>query len=89
MRPRRARFKVQLLKARGVFGNDAEPFEAALAPDGSWQVTGIDEAEEEQLRELAASGLSVRDIAEEMDISKSSVSRRCKKYGIKLKGGLR
>ncbi|MBR5734473.1 MAG: AAA family ATPase [Desulfovibrionaceae bacterium] len=84
-----ARFKVQLLKARGVFGNEAEPFEAALAPDGSWQVTGIDEAEEEQLRELAASGLSVRDIAEEMDISKSSVSRRCKKYGIKLKGGLR
>ncbi|MBO4311753.1 MAG: MarR family transcriptional regulator, partial [Desulfovibrionaceae bacterium] len=51
--------------------------------------TGIDEAEAEQLRELAASGLSVRDIAEEMDISKSSVSRRCKKYGIKLRAGLR
>lgn len=73
-----ARFEVHLTKARGVFGEDAAPFEAKLEEcDGRaiWTMRGIVDLESEQVIELTKSRMSVRDIASELGIGKSAVHR--------------
>lgn len=73
-----ARFEVHLTKARGIFGQDAEPFEAKLKTlDGraEWTTRGIQDQEVEQVLDMSNSRMSVRDIAQELSISKSKVSR--------------
>ena len=73
-----ARFEVHLTKARGIFGQDAEPFEAKLETlDGraEWTMRGIQDQEVEQILDMSNSRMSVRDIAQELSISKSKVSR--------------
>lgn len=73
-----ARFEVHLTKARGIFGQDAEPFEAKLVTlNGSaeWTMRGIQNQEVEQVLDMSNSRMSVRDIAQELSISKSKVSR--------------
>lgn len=75
-----ARFEVHFTKSRGFFGDDAAPFEARLI-DGRWE-TGeivVDDSAE-TIRTLKEGGASVREIAERLGMSKSSVDR-------KLKGG--
>ncbi len=84
-----ARFEVHLTKARGIVGDAAEPFEAQLITnDGvsTWTVKSIEDSRAEQIRLLADEGLNMREIAEEMGISKSAVSRLCKKLDITTKG---
>jgi len=73
-----ARFEVHLTKARGLSGSEARPFEARLCDDGealSWLVKDIEDREAEAVRELLDQGMSIREIARELDISKSSVHR--------------
>lgn len=71
-----ARFIVQFDKARGFTGADAEPFEAALDPHaGLWSMTAVTESRDAQIRELKATGYSVREIADELGLSKSTVDR--------------
>ncbi|MBL8557428.1 MAG: AAA family ATPase [Hyphomonadaceae bacterium] len=71
-----ARFIVQFDKARGFTGADAEPFEAALDPHtGLWSMTAVSESRDAQIRELKGIGYSVREIAEELGVSKSTVDR--------------
>ena len=73
-----ARFEVHLTKARGIFGQDAEPFEAKLETlDGraEWTMRGIQDQEVEQVLDMSKSRMSVRDIALELSVSKSKVSR--------------
>lgn len=82
-----ARFEVHLTKARGIFGADAEPFEAALADGGRWDVRPLEDALADQIRRLAEEGLTMRDIAEETGKSKSAISRLCRKLGITTRGG--
>jgi DNA-binding transcriptional ArsR family regulator len=75
-----ARFEVHFTKSRGFFGDDAVPFEARLIDD-RWE-TGeivVDDSAE-TIRTLKEGGASVREIAERLGMSKSSVDR-------KLKGG--
>ena len=71
-------FEVRLTKARGIFGDDAKPFEAQLRDSGqglTWLTRDIEEADLERLRRLLADGYSIRDAAEEMGKSKSAVDR--------------
>jgi hypothetical protein len=73
-----ARFEVHLTKARGIFGDDAAPFEAKLETlDGkaTWTTRALPDLEAEQVLELTQARMSVRDIAAEMGIGKSKVAR--------------
>lgn len=74
-----ARFEVHFSKARGVFGNDANPFEARLdTRDGlaQWSMSDLaDDPLADTISALTSAGKSVRDIADETGLSKSKVQR--------------
>jgi AAA domain/Recombination endonuclease VII/Homeodomain-like domain len=71
-----ARFEVHIDKGRGIRGDDARPFEAWLKGDEHvWTMSEIDDRDRTKIAELLATGMSVRDIAEAIGISKSSVHR--------------
>jgi hypothetical protein len=73
-----ARFEVHYTKARGIFGEDALPFEARLSVENGqdhWTCQIIRDRELDQVEELSREGVSVRNIAEELDLSKSAVGR--------------
>jgi putative DNA primase/helicase len=77
-----ARFEVHLEKARGVHGDDAKPFEAKLEErDGApvWAMREIDDVNLARVKALLEDGLSLRDIADETGIPKSTVGRLKKK----------
>lgn len=74
-----ARFEVHIEKGRGITGDAARPFEARLTTDPNgqplWTIREIADVQKAQVEALLADGLSVRDIAEETGISKSTVHR--------------
>ena len=73
-----ARFEVHLTKARGVHGDDAKPFEARMqTSEGAaiWTVREMKDVQADQVAAMTRDSLSVRDIAEELGISKSKMSR--------------
>ena len=74
-----ARFEVHFEKARGLFGSPTEPFEAWLQTvrDGSqqWTIRTLEDAQAAEIRELSEQDKSVRQIAEELGMSKSAVQR--------------
>lgn len=76
-----ARFEVHYEKARGFFGDDAEPFEAWLKPEG-WTTGPVQQADDsvDTIASLRKSGFSVRDIAERTGVPKSTVGRRLKGF---------
>lgn len=76
-----ARFEVHFEKARHLFGDEVEPFEAALSSDQDgrqvWTVAGLENSIDDKLIELyGLPGVSMTDIAKEVGIDKSNVSRR-------------
>ena len=82
---RGAQFSVLLEKCRGFSGDEAKPFEATLfgsAENGfTWSNESMEDIRISNVLELAAMKLSIRDIAEEVGISKSSVHRILRKLG--------
>ncbi len=73
-----ARFEVHLEKARGVHGDAAKPFEARLETrDGRaiWTTRELEDANRARVEALLDDGLSVREIADETGIPKSTVHR--------------
>ncbi len=80
-----ARFNVRLTKARGVYGEQAEPFEAQLK-DGRFEISEVQKllSEKEQRAQeiwnMRASGMTQQDIARELGIAQSTVSKLGKKY---------
>jgi putative DNA primase/helicase len=71
-----ARFEVHIEKGRGIHGDQAKPFEARLEVlDGKaiWTMKGIEDANLARVRALLDDGLSIRDIADETGIKKSTV----------------
>jgi len=83
-----ARFEVHLEKARGVHGDAAKPFEARLETrDGraSWTTRELEDANRARVEALLDDGLSVREIADETGIPKSTVHRL--KKAIEAAGG--
>ncbi len=80
-----ARFNVRLTKARGVYGEQAEPFEAWLK-DGCWEISDVKKllSEKEQMAQeiwnMRASGMTQQDIAQKLGIAQSTVSKLGKKF---------
>jgi putative DNA primase/helicase len=79
-----ARFEVHLEKARGVLGERAKPFEAKMETrDGTtiWTTRDIEDANQARVKALLDDGLSIRDIADETGIPRSTVHRIKKAVG--------
>ena len=73
-----ARFEVHIEKCRGVLAEQARPFEARLEMrEGRalWLMRSIDNIEGPRVAALCNAGMSLRDIAAEIGISKSAVHR--------------
>ena len=76
-----ARFEVHFEKARHLVGDQLEPFEVQLDPaaPGGWRIEGLEGSIDSRIVELLGLGLSVTDIAREVELNKSNVSRRIHK----------
>jgi putative DNA primase/helicase len=77
-----ARFEVHYGKARGFLGDDARPFEAKLeVRDGvaMWSVKDLELSSVEQVASLLNEGVAQKDIADMLDLDKSTVSRHARK----------
>ena len=77
-----ARFEVHIVKGRGLHGAPARAFEARLEIRGDqavWTVNPVEDVETARVKALLAEGMSVRDIAEETGIHRSTVHRLKKK----------
>jgi putative DNA primase/helicase len=77
-------FEVHFEKARGIFGEDARPFEAQLAKSPisglqKWTIKSLDKATYEKVAAMLNEGFTPADIAETLKISKSAVSHAKKK----------
>jgi len=74
-----ARFEVHIEKGRGITGDAAKPFEARLTADPKgqpiWAISEIADVQKVRVEALLTDGLSVRDVAEETGIPKSTVHR--------------
>jgi DnaB helicase-like protein/AAA domain-containing protein len=74
------RCEVHFEKCRGFFAEDAKPFEVAMRSDptssaAAWVMRDIEDALALRAAGLYAEGLSVRDVAEDLGISKSKAHR--------------
>jgi putative DNA primase/helicase len=73
------RCEIHFEKTRGMLGDAARPFEVRMesGPDGRavWTCRGLEDAKAERAAELFVAGMSVREVAEELDISKSQAGR--------------
>lgn len=73
-----ARFIVEFEKARGFSGDDAESFIVQLEErddNYTWSMDSLEESLYKKILNLAQLGMSQRDIAEELGIHKSTVSK--------------
>jgi putative DNA primase/helicase len=73
-----ARFEIHLEKTRGFHGDAAKPFEAKLEThDGkaTWTIRELEDTNRARVEALLEDGMSVREIAEETGIPKSTVHR--------------
>jgi putative DNA primase/helicase len=74
-----ARFELHFEKARGLFGDQADPFEARLVTDGAglthWRWQPLSTTELARAVPLFQAGLSLREVAEELGISKTACHR--------------
>ncbi|MEI6267968.1 MAG: AAA family ATPase [Methylococcaceae bacterium] len=77
-----ARFTVNFSKARHLTGEDSQPFEAWLKTDSEgkqfWEVKSSTESTYQQILDLVLLGMTQTDIAQELDINKSTVCRHIK-----------
>lgn len=78
-----ARVEVHFEKSRGVYGDGVKPFEAMLTTgiDGRqiWTVKDLEESTTDKIAKLLEEGLTQNEIAEELKISKGTVSKHKKK----------
>ena len=73
-----AKFEVHYDKARGVFGEDARPFEAELGA-GGWTFLDLEQTRTRRVADLHNDGLKQREIKEELGIGIATVNRHIKK----------
>jgi putative DNA primase/helicase len=73
-----AQFEVHFEKARNAYGADVEPFQVRMETrDGAaiWLMSSLEDVTEGKAGALFDDGLSVRDVAKELNISKSRAQR--------------
>ncbi|MEO8926406.1 MAG: AAA family ATPase [Caulobacteraceae bacterium] len=71
-----ARFQVSFEKSRGFTGKEAETFEAALDPvTGIWTCRDLEDVRDARIIDLAGDGLDQKEIAAELGVHKSTISR--------------
>ncbi|MFK7890450.1 MAG: AAA family ATPase [Granulosicoccus sp.] len=73
-----ASFEVHFEKARHLFGDDTKPFVATLN-DGLWKTEQLEENTYRRVVAMTNEGLTVTEIARELDRHKSNISRHVKK----------
>jgi putative DNA primase/helicase len=73
------RCEIHFEKTRPMLGDAAKPFEVRMesGPDGRaiWTLRELEDAKAQQAAVLFSSGMSVREVAEELGISKSTAQR--------------
>ena len=77
-----ARFEVHYEKSRGFSGEAAKPFVVQLEESEGqyrWQSDSLEETVYQQVARLLKEGIEQKDIAEELGINKSTVSRHAKR----------
>ncbi|MBT4448579.1 MAG: AAA family ATPase [Gammaproteobacteria bacterium] len=78
-----ARFEIHFQKARGCMGDDIKPIEVQLDHDPEkgtyWTVKSLEESLFQKVVSLCDDGLRQHEIAQELDIAKSTVSKYVKK----------
>lgn len=89
-----AGFEIHFEKARSIYGPDTEPFLARLIDNNSHQAWGIEklapgDPQIEKIASLLGDGLNQTDIAKELGVNKSTISRAVKKHGLLMSCELR
>lgn len=78
-----AAFEVHFEKARGIHGDDVAPFEARLVADANarttWVTRSVEDSTFDKVVNMLNDGLSQKEIAEELGINKSNISRHASK----------
>jgi putative DNA primase/helicase len=76
-------FEVHFEKNRGLYGDEVKPFQAALhfvsGQEMSWTMRSLEQTTLDKVVMLYNEGVKQNDIAEELGIDKSNVSRHIKK----------
>ncbi len=72
-------FKIEFTKGRGLHGEALKPFEAAMRTTDEGREWLVSRDLKGRVAELRAEGLNIRQIADALGISKSSVGRMAKK----------
>jgi hypothetical protein len=76
-------FEVHFEKTRDMHGEDAQPFEARLQTDqhglAVWTSSSVEDSTFDRVVTLANDGLNQKDIATELGINKSNVSRHMRR----------
>lgn len=83
-----AKFEVHFEKNRGFGGDDAKPFEAALTSNESkliWSCRDIENRNDEDIINMYNEGMTQTDIAKELNVHKSTISRAIKKAKVEGK----
>ncbi len=73
-----AKFEVHYDKARGLFGDEAKPFEAELGPNG-WTFLDLEETTTKRVAALHNEGCKQREIKDELGIGLATVNRHIKR----------
>jgi putative DNA primase/helicase len=84
-----ARFEVHFEKTRGIHGDQAQPFEAQFELRDEvalWTVREIEDVNQARVKALLDDGLTVREIADETGIPRSTVGRLKKQIEATEKG---
>ena len=83
-------FEVHYEKSRGLYGDDVAPFKAQLltGKDGGheWLKQRLDDTNQEKILQMTKDGMSQADIARELNLNRSTVSRKTAK--LKAEGHL-
>jgi len=78
------RCEVHFEKTRGMLGDAAKPFEVRMEEGADrravWTMRELEDAKAQQAIALYSEGMSVRDVADELRISKSAAHRLRKKW---------
>jgi putative DNA primase/helicase len=74
-----SKFEVHFEKCRGIHGDETQPFETQLVMDAAggmtWAVSNLEKIIAAKAMALFEAGMSVREVAEELKISKSTAHR--------------